>query len=484
MLAFAKEHITLSIKSKMEQRYNFFRLTRHRSQIYTQHMKQRHALLLLLLLLLNLAACSPGHTGDNIIGFLRAGQLWTIDPSGANAFAIVAAGTPVVGYTWSPNHHIVAFRQLDSTFANTYPARHLTGMPVTGLIADTPSTLNTVGVDGGTPISIALSSPDVPYDNPFWINNGTRLLYRQTSITTRPQGPEDATWWVSQNDQPAGIAAKSLPTLLSLPSVDENNQRIAGSSQEGVLTTTLTGTDIRYRIHTPLNGHPLPASLERILWQPGSTQGTLLYAVASTKSAASKTLQVTLQLQQQNGLTTPLLSCACTQFAWSPNGQMLLYSTGKSFTLFSLHDKSSYTIQAEQSSVPYWSPDSRFLLLNGLQTLHLIQPAQHQDRVILNANQQADNSEKSNDTGSLLPASNVLLQPVANSSWASDSRHFLFTTNHRLYWQGQQLAKGEGLYSVAIDQNGQIQGQATLVMSGNVTQAGWTYQDPTSSFLY
>ncbi len=163
---------------------------------------------------------------------------------------------------------------------------------------------------------------------------------------------------------------------------------------------------------------------------------------------------------------------------------MILYSTGKSFTIFSLHDKSNYTIQAEQSSVPYWSPDSRFLLLDGLKTLHLIQPTQHQDRVILNAVQQADSSEKNNDAGSLLPASNALLQPVPNSNWASDSRHFLFTTNHRLYWQGQHLSKGDGLYTIAIDQDGQIQGQPTFVTGGSVTQAGWTYQDPTTSFLY
>ncbi|HEY7417989.1 MAG TPA: hypothetical protein VH593_22605, partial [Ktedonobacteraceae bacterium] len=79
---------------------------------YTQAMKQRRVALLILLMLSLLSACSSGHLGTNIIAFLRDGQLWTIDPNGANAFAIVSQGAPVVGYGWSPDHHLLSFRAL------------------------------------------------------------------------------------------------------------------------------------------------------------------------------------------------------------------------------------------------------------------------------------------------------------------------------------------------------------------------------------
>ncbi|HTK11054.1 MAG TPA: hypothetical protein VL485_28025 [Ktedonobacteraceae bacterium] len=446
---------------------------------YTLRMRQRHSVLILTLLLLSIAACSPGHTGGNIIAFLRAGQLWTIDPSGANAFAIVSGGEPVVGYSWSPDHRLIAFRQLDTTFATSSAAKNLPAQPVTGQIADVPSTVNTFGVDGGTPISIALSSPQVYYSNPFWISNGTHLLYRQWG-PSHPASQEDVTWWVAQNDQPAGIAAKSLPPLASLPSVEENNQRLAGSSSHGIISTTLAGTNQQDLTRAPLSGHPLPATLERVLWQPGPSQGALLYAVASNGETASTSAPLQLLLRQQNGQTTPLFSCACTQFAWSPNGQMILYSTGSDFTIFSLRDKSSYTVQAEQGSVPYWSPDSRFLLLDGPHTLHLVQPQARQDHVLLSDGQQTARAETSEQV-----AANTLLQPVPNSLWASDSRHFLFLTHQRLSWQGQKLAGGEGLYAIALGENGQPQGQPTLVASGNtISQAGWTYQNPNTSFLY
>ncbi len=61
-------------------------------------MKRKRVILLWLLLLSSVAACSPGHLGSNEIAFLRNGQLWTIDPDGANAFAVVADAPEVVSY--------------------------------------------------------------------------------------------------------------------------------------------------------------------------------------------------------------------------------------------------------------------------------------------------------------------------------------------------------------------------------------------------
>ncbi len=153
-------------------------------------MKQRRILLLLLLLLAGLASCSPGHLGSNVIAFIRNGQLWTIDPNGANAFEVFASDVPAVGYNWSPNHQLLASRSLDPDFAKTAAAKHLTSNPINGLIGDVPSTVNTIGVDGGMPIPIAFSNPDVLYSNTMWNITNARLLYRQ-SPKLPPSSPND-----------------------------------------------------------------------------------------------------------------------------------------------------------------------------------------------------------------------------------------------------------------------------------------------------
>src|SRR5437588_8410620 len=131
-------------------------------------MRQKRIILLLLLLFLSLASCSPGHLGENEIAFVRDGHLWTIDPSGANAFEVVAASEPVIGYAWSPDHHIFVFRQLDGSYAASAAGRHLATNPITGLPGDLPSSVNTVGIDGGFPIPIVPSSVDLQHSNAWW----------------------------------------------------------------------------------------------------------------------------------------------------------------------------------------------------------------------------------------------------------------------------------------------------------------------------
>src|SRR5437868_13011163 len=94
-------------------------------------MRLQRIFLFVSLLLAGLAACSPGHLGSNEIAFLRDGHLWTIDPDGANAFDVTPNSTPVVGYGWSPNHQIFAFRSLDSTFSCSSAGKHLSTNPIT-----------------------------------------------------------------------------------------------------------------------------------------------------------------------------------------------------------------------------------------------------------------------------------------------------------------------------------------------------------------
>ncbi|HEX4206129.1 MAG TPA: hypothetical protein VHZ51_18415 [Ktedonobacteraceae bacterium] len=448
-------------------------------------MKHRCVAVLLLSFMLAsslLTACSPGHLGSNVIAFLRSGHLWTSDPDGANAFEVVAQGTPVISYAWSPDHHLLAFRQLDPDFAKTAASHLVAANAVTGQLGDAPSTLNTIGVDGGSPITIAFSSPTISYGAPLWNPAGSRLLYRQTPLATSTP-PLDAHWWVSQNDQPGGIAIKSLPNSYSIPSMSyhTSNDEAVGNSPQGLFTTTLAGTQLHTIQQKPLAGHPLPATLERVLWQPAHQNGLLLYALPAPSSNTHAS-RVQLILSTPGGQTTPIATCSCSQFAWSPDGNSVLYTTNTTYTITNIKTHSAFTVENEANSVPYWSPDSQRLLLDGPQKLVLIQVATRQHTTLLTTQGNVNTTNTTNTSPAA--TTSTLLQPVNNSIWAADSHHFLFLTHHRLLWQGHALPN-EGLYTVTIDAaNGQPQGQPTLADKGNDSQAGWSYQDPNTSFLY
>jgi hypothetical protein len=462
-------------------------------------IQKRLLLLVLLLFALFLSACSPGHIGSNEISFVRDGHLWTIDPDGANAFEVTPNGPPVIGYAWSPDHRIFAFRTIDANFSKTAIGRHVTINPVTALTNDVPSVINTIGIDGGTPIPIAVSGAGIQHSNAWWNPAGNRLLYREES-TTVIQNAGTQSWWISQNDQPLDIARNLLPYSYSIPSLSSNNMAIGNSSQ-GLFTTTLAGTQFQFILQGTLPGHPLPASLERVLWQPAHLNPSMLYAIASEttgkvpsflckggsggdpcgRSPGSNTaaMQVQLILRDSQEQTTTIAICNCSQFAWSPDGNSILYSSGTQFTIFNMHNHSSYTVSAESGSVPYWSPDSRFIILDGLHTLQLINVTNQRHQELL-----SDLTSEANTPLPPLPDSHRLLQPISNSIWSIDSQQFLFLTRNRLVWRGKNLDSGKGLYTVSIDGNGRVQGSPSIVDSANDSQISWTYEDPDTSFIF
>src|SRR5258708_27248468 len=253
-----------------------------------------------------------------------------------------------------------------------------------------------------------------------------------------------------------------------------------GNSRQGLFTTTIAGTNIQFISTGALPGHPLFAALERVLWQPSHRHPAILYAIAGTPAQAKSPVTVQLILRAMNGHITTLALCSCTQFAWSPDGRHILYSTDSNYTILNLDGSVLLTLSVEDGIVPYWSPDGQFLLLDGLHTLTLVQIASKQQHVLL-----SDSTAPAGTTTQPSESNvNVLLQPVSNSPWAADSRHLLFLTRGRFLWQGQRLGSGKGLYTVSIDNSGQPQGTPPIVDSGDDMQAGWTYEDPDTSFLY
>ncbi|GCE12759.1 hypothetical protein [Tengunoibacter tsumagoiensis] len=435
--------------------------------------------MLLLLVSMSLAACKPGHLGSTILTFLRDGQLWTVDPDGANAFAIVSQGDPVIGYSWSPTHQILAYRTLDSSFAHTAKGKSLSHQSATGLIPDLPGTINTLGVDGGTPIPIAFSNASVRYSNAQWTPTGTRLIYRQSTVETTGN-PLNNAWWISQNDQPGGIAVKSFPDSYSIPSLsyDDRTPRLVGNDEQGIFTTTLAGTERQALTHEALAGHPLIASLERILWRPHHQNQSYLYALPDSGSSSHS---IHLILADLTGQTTVIADCTCEQFSWSPDGKAVLYRSDSTYTFVTIpetltgHDLMSFSFSGEKEAAVYWSPDSHFLLLDGPHTLTVMNLSNHQQKIVV-----SDTADATTTGGAQTAQITVqtLLQPATNNLWASDSRHLAFLTNGRT----KTLAKG--LYTLTVDAQGSPQDPPTLVDKGNDTQVGWSYQDPNTSFLY
>jgi len=189
------------------------------------------------------------------------------------------------------------------------------------------------------------------------------------------------------------------------------------------------------------------------------------------------TIQLILRDSQKQ--TRTIATCSCTQFAWSPDGNSVLYSTGAQYTILNSKDLSSFSVSGEYGSVPYWSPDSQFIILDGQHTLQLVSVANRRQQQLL-----TDAASGSDTAFSPLPDSRALLQPISNSIWASDSRQFLFLSRNRLLWQGKNLGSDKGLYTVSIDDNGRVQGSPAVIDSGNDSQASWTYEDPNTSFLF
>ncbi len=423
------------------------------------------ALLLSALFLGTLGACSPGHIGSNQIGFLRHGALWAIDPNGSNLHQIEAG--QVVGFSWSPDHHLIALRM-----ANGRPPQQLQPLG----LGDLNSEAGVTAIDGGHIIQITPPDSGLLRSDAWWNASGTRLLYREehADVQGHPGPPQ---WKLSQNDQPAGIARKDLPDSAVLPAVNSDGRQIASITPQGQLLVGQPGgtpSTLANHVLTTLPGSNYPA---RPLWQPST--GALLYAVAGPTPG-----ETTLLLRQSDGTAYPLATLAnLQQYAWSPDGHSLLVRTASEYRVYSASGATRFSwSDAASVSLAFWSPDSRFVLLLEPAGISLVDIAARRYLSVLYA------------TIALPPAPGAgqapFMRPATNSPWNADGSAFLFTADRESIWSAQpdrslptMAGSGNGLYLSALDHQHGVPQFPTLLDWGEHQNIAWTTLEPNCAFL-
>jgi hypothetical protein len=431
--------------------------------------RQRALLALGILLGAMLGACSPGHSGGSEIAFLRGGNLWEIDQDGSNLHQV--ASGQIVGFSWSPDHHQIVLRMSNGNPPDT---SHPYGD------TDLKSEVGVTSVDGGAIIQITPPDSGLWRSDAWWDASGNRLLYREekSGSAGQLQAPH---WELSQADQPAGVARKDLPTSAILPAVNSDGSSIASIDASGrvlVGTPGSAGNVVAVGALTTLPGTPgYPA---RPLWQPNSR--ALLYAFASAGPAPNVT---TLVLRTSSGSVHALLTVTnLQQYAWSPDGQQLLVRTASEYQLYSASGAERFAwSDTSATSLPFWSPDSRLLLILEPDHATLVNPATQQRQTLLNGAFTLPTPPE-ND------ALAAFLRPATSSPWNADSSAFLLANNGQGTWAtqpGKALPTGNGggngLYLVTLTQPHSAPQFPSLIDWGEHESVAWTTLDPNCAFL-
>lgn len=406
-----------------------------------------------------LAACAP-HPGGDEIAFIRNGQLWTVNSDGSNALAI-ARGS-VVGFAWSPDHHQLVFRYGNS--AVPLPAR--TSAP------DAPGDLGVIGVDGGAPVTITPVVAGIARSDAWWDANGNRLLYREGFPPAPGQEPQAVLYQVSQADQPAGIARKSVLDAVSMPVLSADGSQVAVLDPDGnvrVGPPGAVGRTIATAALLTLPGSDRPA---RLLWQPHHQM--LLFARQATAGAAN----VALVLADLQGHTRTVGTAhALLDYAFSPDGNLLLVQTPTSFEVWRVNGGTDQPAvfswpESDAMALAWWSPDSRWILVRDTAGLSLANVRAHTARQLM-----------ASAAGAAAAPSTAAWRPLAGSPWSADGQRIVFADPGTGRWAGRSLAAPNGgtggLYVASITGSA----TPTLIDSGADEWPSWSYLDPSASFL-
>jgi hypothetical protein len=414
--------------------------------------------LLSLSLALALAGCGPLHSGTDTIAYLRGGQLWVAWSDGTHSRQIAFG---IVGYAWSPDHHELVYRSLTQ---GSLPPREPQSLQI---VPDLPATISVASISGGVPLQISPGGTVLRSDA-WWNTNGNRVVYRESGTSVNvPQ------YIVSQVDQIYGIARKPLLNDASLPALAADGMRVAVIDAQGAVRVgapAAAGTVVAPGALLTLPDTGRPAHL---LWRPGTDEivypavapggGVALMAVSAQGGAPRELLRV------------PQLLDA----AFSPDGNTLLVRTPSAFQLWRVATAEAtpfYTWpEADPFAVPWWSPNSRALLIHEAAGWQLVNVAARTERSVLHFATATAAS----------PNPPVDWRPAADSPWSPDGTHIVLAGAVGDTWQGKPLplpsGSSDGLY-VASYANGALS-TPRLIASGPDAAPSWSTLDASKTFL-
>ncbi|WIG57349.1 MAG: hypothetical protein OJF49_000093 [Ktedonobacterales bacterium] len=399
-----------------------------------------------------------------MLAFVRNGQLWVIQEDGTQARELVTGG--VAGYAWSPDHHQLVFRGVAQVSVS------LPGGSAS--VSDQPGSLGVVSINGGFPLQITPGNDTVARSDGWWNADGNRLLYRETYGQPGEIGAV-AAYIVSQADQPAGIARKTVLGAASLPVLSPDGKQIAVIDSAGSLLLGPPGSTGSPLAHNALLTLPQTNRPAHLLWRPNTDE--LVYPTQTANG-------VTLMDVHPGQAPRPLLTVpALLDAAFSPNGASLLVRTPQVFMLMRLGTTQNVSYswaESDPNALPWWSPDGQHVLIHDVGGWQLVDPAHQRVQPLLMY-----------DAGATVlpapvtPAAPVTWRPATGSPWSNDGAHVVFSAGSGTAWQGAPLRKPHGadygLY-VASFANGGFK-SPVLIDSGADSAASWSYLDPSTTFL-
>jgi hypothetical protein len=417
----------------------------------------RSAALLLGLLPAGLLSGCALHPGGEEIAFLRDGHLWLMNPDGTGL--VRAGGGGVVGFAWSPDHHQLVFRT----------ASRADLVPAGARAPDAPGSLSVVGVDGGAALVITPEVAGLSRSDAWWDGSGNRLLYREGFAPAPSMPPAIVVYIVSQADQPAGVARKSLPDGASLPALSEDGRQAAWIDPAGDVRVASPGSDAS----TVVAGHALltlaggmrPA---RVLWQP--RHAALLYATSGVSGAEQLTL-ATLAGRTSIVASVPGLLDA----AFAPDGSRLLTRTAAGYQVWGLSGAAAPDFiwpEDDGQALAWWAPAESKLLVRDAHGVALVDVRAHSVTQLL-------------VTPTAPKPANASLSwaPLTSSPWSTDGASFAFADGGAGVWRGAPLPTHSGMGGLYVASAAHPAQAPALVDSGADAWPGWSALDASASLL-
>lgn len=401
-----------------------------------------------------LAGCAY-HPGGDALAFLRNGHLYTIQADGANLHQI--AGGDIVSYSWSPSRQQFVYRT-----ASPFPSNR--GQSPLENTPDLSGNLFVVSVNGGSTLPITPDASSLVRSDAWWNADGNRLLYAERFPTTG--GLDSATEYVvAQADQPVGIASKSVPDAATLPALSADGSQVARINAQGDLLLGAPATSGKSVASGVLRQLPNTSRVGRVLWRPYTDD--LLY----TTAAENNTVQ--LILRSGNGATPSLGTVTgMLDACFSPDGAWLLVRTTERFTVWDVRSPGSARYEwanSDQTAIPYWSPDSKRLLVFDAAGATLVDLEKKTASRPL-AYRQPYQARQGTPHW----------RPASGSPWSLNGANVTFMATTGDSWNGIKLTTA-GLFVASVGTSGP--GNARLIDSGADEAPFWSYLDPSASFL-